>query len=1775
MKFKSISCVLAVAFACCLTDSFADGCLQRNPPESTEGEAKSPCGCSGNGGDDAEVSDDCTKVLLGMGRSTPWTGSQPLALKVFADDSSPMVFTPDSLCPVMGHAFKRLGNAVLSDGVTAAEVVFSRPDGEPVHFVFREGETLGRPDPGVHVPMDERLRMVDAQGRATAHAPVYWDLLETDGTVRRFLASDTVGRMGALVSATDARGFVTTPADMGVDLVYGPDGVRQFLTPSRLADVRVVSDGYDVAIYPLRSVPAKDPATGLYLVPDAPTHRFLSVRSANDGKQAVVTLKTGESDPKRYVFEYVSGDWSLTRPNGVREIKDRLTDDSVKARLSKEVRSLDNTLLSKSVMNYKWESWGYAMTNKVEGFGGLTRTTGWTYYTSGGGMGKVKTSLSPAGLLTEYAYDAEGREQSIRRSGPGMMTEVTTYSYAPVDPSDAACFVDARPRTVVKTLDGVECERIYYVYSPLTNVVERAGSQGAAYGGANALRTVTAFHPAVAGDVRSGRVRSVRHEDGRLDLYDYALADGVWTETATHLHEQSPEPVPGRTTREVTATNRRGEILERKTEAFIGGMWYTIARDLMTYDTTGKRIRTENLAGQATTTAWDCCHKVSETRPDGSVTTWDYDDEDRLVASSRLIPLDLTNVTWVATCYAYDDLGRQTATWTTNCTAQVGTPATTTAYDRLGRVASRTAPGRGTSQTAYSDDGLVVTNTAPNGATTITRRNADGDMLSVTGTGVTPEFHTYGVLPDGTRWTKTVEGEAADSPRFTKRYENLLGQIVREERSGFRGALLATVHAYDGYGRLVSTTADGEPTTEYAYDARGVRTATTRTVGGALRAPRDDDGAFEWRRSETRLAYAVVDGTVWQTQTNIATCSDAAIAPLVQSRATQLTGLTAANPDRTRTTDVRGNVTEDWSEFSDGITTAKRRVPEATNVARARSRYGIALEEVSLSAVTNATVYDALGRVCATIDGRGNATRTEYDANGRRAATVDPAGARTTYAYDQFGNLATVTDPLGHATVYAYDLRGRKTYEGGATYPVRYAYDLFGNKTSMTTYRDESSAQAADGRARTPAAPQGDTTTWLYDEASGVMTNKVYADGKGPAYDYDANGRLAKRTWARGIDTFYAYDGWGSLTNTTYSDTTPTITLSYDAMGRQVEARDAAGTTTFAYDAFGSLTNETVRDDGALAAVESVIERFTDAFGRDAGYSLNGVRQSTLGYDPATGRLRSMAVPADQSNNRPVEQFTWNYLPGSDLKQSLAYLNCLTASWTYGNRGELLEVDNALPSGTVSKYAYSYDAAGRRIICAHSGSAFDTPDTYDYRYNARSELTNATASVDAAYRYAYQFDGIGNRELSSERGTNSVYEANNLNQYTSVNDFVPQFDDDGNQTRVKTATGVWQVAYNGENRPVRWERIGQSEQSTNLSSVALAKEDRTILSMSYDRMGRRVTKNDQRFVYNGYLQIADNNGNAYVWDPTEPIATRPLVWRHGGETLFYVHDGNKNVSEIIASDGTLAAHYEYAPFGAVTSRMGALASVNPFRFSSEYAEEDTATVYYNYRHYELVTGRWSGRDPIAEDGGWNIYVFCDNKISVDINGLGGICDDLGAMCNDVWTPPPGGWAAYAESQRIARERQATENALPNFSLVVGVAGSRNFPVGGGWGITVTTDISWEFGTCCDKEKKRKNFRKLIGKISAGPYVGFAPPIALPELKPLEVPVGYIGDCPSPGGTYDGFLSFQFTAGGPYVGCSYSFKAKEWSCDAGFTFEKITDIKLVAEGGVSYEVVSIY
>ena len=91
----------------------------------------------------------------------------------------------------------------------------------------------------------------------------------------------------------------------------------------------------------------------------------------------------------------------------------------------------------------------------------------------------------------------------------------------------------------------------------------------------------------------AGFVQSIRHEDGKLDLYDYFLVSNCWVRTVTHLHEQSPTPVSGKTTRDITTTNHRGEILEQnpKNSVFrFSGLHFTVEFDKFTLPS-GKESR--------------------------------------------------------------------------------------------------------------------------------------------------------------------------------------------------------------------------------------------------------------------------------------------------------------------------------------------------------------------------------------------------------------------------------------------------------------------------------------------------------------------------------------------------------------------------------------------------------------------------------------------------------------------------------------------------------------------------------------------------------------------------------------------------------------------------------------------------------------------------------------------------------------------------------------------------------------------------------------------------------------------------------------------------------------------------------------------------------------------------------------------------------------------------------------------------------------------------------
>ena len=1188
-----------------------------------------------------------------------------------------------------------------------------------------------------------------------------------------------------------------------------------------------------------------------------------------------------------------------------------------------------------------------------------------------------------------------------------------------------------------------------------------------------------------------------------MKCYTYALDRETWKKTVTFLHEQAPEPVSGKTTRSSVVYDRVGNVVERNQEAFIDGAWHLIDRTVYEYDLSGNLVKETDFAGRVTTTVWggNCCGKTSMTLPDGTRFTYTYDDEGRLIAETKLDPLPCT------THFEYDALGRVVKTW------KDGLNPETTVYDIFGQVISQTDVRGGVTQTAYSLDGNTVTTTLPNGATQIRKTDAIGRLLEISGTAVQPQAVTYGPLWEcvatGARWQKTEQ--------------NLLGQPLRQTRSGANGSTLETSMVYDGYGRTSQVAATGQPVQSYAYDVTGAQTALTQTVGEV------------WRKQQSEAEYLLRNGNVWQKQTAAQSCSDADIAPLTQTVYTQLSGLSVTNTFNQITVDIRGNETRTFGNDTQRTIL----LPFCTNPQVERYAFGQLVETVDTACVTNRFEYDALDRRIASIDGRNNRTVYAYDVKGNLVSSADAVGATTSYGYDVMGQTVAVTNALGNVTVYEYDLRGNKTYEGGATYPVRYTYDVFGNKTSMTTYRNEASGI-------------GDTTTWTYDEASGLLLAKTYADGKGLSYTYINDGRLATRTNARGIVTTYAYDAWGQLFSIDYADTTPDIAYIYDAMGRQISATDAVGTTTFTYDAFGQLTAEQVS-----GLYSKILTRHWDTFGRNVGYSVDGDRKQSITYDSATGRIAES------------DGFRWDYLAGSNLKSQLTYPNEAVVTWTYEPHRDLLtQVKNTVNGTIASQYDYTNDLLGRRTAIGKSGSMMAQTETQDYAYNVRDELISGQGRT-------YAYDDIGNRTEAEGRD----YVANNLNQYTAIDDFAPEYDLDGNQTKVQTETGVWTVTYNAENRPIRWV------------------QGETVIEMAFDRLGRRVwmreregdtVTKEERFVYDGYLcvqRLDATQGNAvrteFVWDPTEPVATRPLAMRakNWGLNLFYSHDGNKNVSEVFyhAPQNGIAAHYDYAPFGAVTRTASAtrvtnrdILSENPFRFSSEYHDAPTSLVYYNYRHYNPLAGRWLGRDQLFPFQ----YSFCNNQLSsFDVLGLDWESltpEQFGFGQNDL---------GFIQAGIKPKSLQKKQDWLPALDItsMMGFAGTREIPMGPTWGVRLEVSGSKTYGWCC-KNGKQMSYKRDEISIAVFVYVGAS--VGLIEWKPIYATEANLPNgCPDSGPPQiTGRIAFEGALGllNGNLSAVYDFSTRSfrWEATGGLTFTEI-GIKVSGGGTVTWTETEVF
>ncbi len=330
-------------------------------------------------------------------------------------------------------------------------------------------------------------------------------------------------------------------------------------------------------------------------------------------------------------------------------------------------------------------------------------------------------------------------------------------------------------------------------------------------------------------------------------------------------------------------------------------------------------------------------------------------------------------------------------------------------------------------------------------------------------------------------------------------------------------------------------------------------------------------------------------------------------------------------------------------------------------------------------------------------------------------------------------------------------------------------------------------------------------------------------------------------------------------------------------------------------------------------------------------------------------------------------------------------------------RDVLASKQNKVGTDVISQYDNSVNAIGQRTGINTRGTAFPALPSWLWSYDGLGQVINADRSVNPNDR-AYQYDSIGNCKKSADSqtlpGTNK-YTSNALNQYTprcmGVSPTLdPEYTDDGNATAyplpVATTTNR-ALVWDGENRPV----------STTAGT--------TTNTYLYDSQSRRISKRSGNtstlYLYDSWNCIAEYSRSVGV----SPTLQKPRLWGTdlsgtkqdaGGGLLiesqipnyYPTYDGNGNVSEYLASNGTVTAHFEYDPFGNTVVAPGMPELFN-YRFSTKPLDVETGFYYYGYRYYDPVTGKWPSRDPIQEKGGLNLYKFVGNRPArkIDIFGL--------------------------------------------------------------------------------------------------------------------------------------------------------------------------------------------
>jgi RHS repeat-associated protein len=210
----------------------------------------------------------------------------------------------------------------------------------------------------------------------------------------------------------------------------------------------------------------------------------------------------------------------------------------------------------------------------------------------------------------------------------------------------------------------------------------------------------------------------------------------------------------------------------------------------------------------------------------------------------------------------------------------------------------------------------------------------------------------------------------------------------------------------------------------------------------------------------------------------------------------------------------------------------------------------------------------------------------------------------------------------------------------------------------------------------------------------------------------------------------------------------------------------------------------------------------------------------------------------------------------------------------------------------------------------------------------------------------------------------------------------------------------------------------------------------------YDAENRMVSETDASgntatYAYDGYgRRVSKTVGGVtttFVYDPNGELAQE-----YGGpapcasDTQYLTTDQLGSTRLLTNADGTVAATYDYLPFG---EEFTPSADCNPIRFTSKERDAETGLDFFGARYFSAAQGRfttpdWSAKPqpvPYADLSNpqtLNLYAYVRNNPLRYTDPDGHVCVfGIGNTCNDVPPPPSPKPPTLSTQQVLEQSRQ--------------------------------------------------------------------------------------------------------------------------------------------------------